>query len=137
MTRISLRLTCHLLEPDSLILRLLDACISKTPSERAKILELSAELEQAHAAAAQSGDSDVPDNAEDEVDYHYICFARSDKDGHIYELDGDSKGPIDTGIFGPATDLLAPEPLSLIRRYIDREHDNVNFNLMALVHCPA
>ncbi|KAM7193078.1 putative ubiquitin carboxyl-terminal hydrolase 1 [Naviculisporaceae sp. PSN 640] len=102
-----------------------------------KLLELSDELEQAHAAAAQGGDSAVPLNAEDEVDFHYVCFVRSDKDGHIYELDGDSKGPIDTGILTDVCDLLAPEPLSLVKRYLDQEEDNVNFNLMALVHRPS
>lgn len=79
----------------------------------------------------------MPVNAEDEVDFHYVCFVRSEKDGHIYELDGDTKGPTDTGIVAPETDLLAPEPLSLIKRYIDHEEDNVNFNLRALMHRPS
>ena len=36
--------------------------------------------------------------AEDEVDFHYVCFVKSSKTGHLYELGGDRKGPVDHGI---------------------------------------
>ncbi|KAK3322720.1 ubiquitin carboxyl-terminal hydrolase, family 1 [Apodospora peruviana] len=104
----------------------------------AQVLEDSAELEQAYAKVAVKGCSAVPEHAEDEVDFHYIFFARSNKDAHLYELDGDCKGPIDTGVdVGPEHDILAPDSLTMIKRYIDLERGNPNFNLMALVRRKA
>lgn len=82
---------------------------------------------------ALQGDSAVPDNAEDEVDFHFVCFVKSPKTGHVYELDGDRKGPVDRGLLlGPDEDMLAEGGLKIIKEYIQRE-DNFNFGLMALV----
>ncbi|KAK3368774.1 ubiquitin carboxyl-terminal hydrolase, family 1 [Podospora didyma] len=122
------------IKPNSLLEHLLRDCILRDPQERAKILEASTELEQAHAAVAAKGETAAPDSAEDEVDFHYICFVRSGKDGHLYELDGDSKGPIDTGVTLEAgQDLLCAEVLAVMRNYIDQEEDSIGFNIMALV----
>jgi len=60
------------LEPDSLVLRLLHACIPQPPSDRAKVLEQSDELEQVYGTVAQIGDSAVPANPEEEVACHYV-----------------------------------------------------------------
>jgi ubiquitin carboxyl-terminal hydrolase L3 len=112
-------------------------CLTDGPQERALKLENHSGLEQAYAAVAAKGDSAVPSSAEDEVDYHYICFVRSDHDGCLYELDGDSKGPVclgpvDVGEYG---DILRPDAISQIRKYIDQEESgNIGYSLMALVH---
>lgn len=104
------------------------------PEERSSVLESSAELEDVYAAVATQGTSRVPDNAEDEVDFHYVCFVKSRSNGRLYELDGDRKGPIDRGlVLGPDEDVLAPGGLNVIREYMERERGNTNFNLMALV----
>jgi len=81
------------------------------------------------------GDSTVPDNAEEEVDFHFVCFVKSPKNGHIYELDGDRKGPVDRGpLLAPDEDMLAEGGLDIVREFIQRENDvNFNFSLMALV----
>lgn len=81
------------------------------------------------------GDSAVPDSAEDEVDYHYICFALG-TDGCLYELDGDRKGPVSLGKvqFGEQGDILGADTVSLIRGYIDQRSGNIGYSLMALVH---
>ncbi|KAK3682233.1 ubiquitin carboxyl-terminal hydrolase, family 1 [Podospora appendiculata] len=123
------------IKPDSLLFRLFQDCVPREPSERAKVLEDSAELESAYATVATKGDSAVPESPEAEVYFHYICFARSDLNGHIYDLNGDCKGPVDTGVvIGAEADLLGPEALEVIKKYIDREGGNIQFNLMALVH---
>lgn len=75
------------------------------------------------------GSSKVPDDPEDEVDFHYVCFVRSQTDGRLYELDGDRKGPIDRG---PVVDLLTPSGLNIIREYIKLEQGNMYFGLIAL-----
>ncbi len=80
------------------------------------------------------GDSAVPESAEVEVFDHYICLVKSQKDGHVYELDGDWKGPIDTGIvLGPEEDVLGPQTLKVVRDLIEAAEGNVNFNILALV----
>ena len=84
---------------------------------------------------AVKGDSAVPDSAEDEVDYHYICFVPG-ADGCLYELDGDCKGPVRLRKveLGEQGDILGPDTISLIKEYVDRGNGNVGFSLMALVY---
>lgn len=82
---------------------------------------------------ALHGSSEAPDNPEDEVDYHYVCFVKSHRSGRLYELDGDRTGPLDRGhVLGPEDDVLAPGGLNAVREYMKHE-DNPNFGLMALV----
>jgi ubiquitin carboxyl-terminal hydrolase L3 len=75
---------------------LLKSCIRLPPQERALVLEGSEELEHMYKIAAEQGDSRVPDNAEDEVDFHYVCFVKSHKSGRLYELvsDGSEVGRV-------------------------------------------
>lgn len=118
--------------PNSVLDELLKKCIPLNPRERALALEASEELEVAHADAAQQGDTIAPANAEDEVDFHYVCFTKS-RSGHLYELDGDKKGPIKRSIAPRDEDLLGPAALKLVKEYLEREDsENFNFSLMAL-----
>lgn len=121
------------LEPGSTLAELLRKAEPLTPQSRALSLEDSEDLERAHAAAAKMGDSAVPEDPEDEVDYHYICFARS-KNGHLYQLDGDRKGPVDLEIaLQEGEDLMEEKVLEVLRGFIYGEDGtNQNFSLMAL-----
>lgn len=104
-----------------------------TPLPRAKVLENSEAVEEAYKEAALQGDSEVPANAEDEVDFHYVCFVKSHKDNHLYELDGDRKRPIDRGFLRADEDVLSEDGLNVIREYIRRENGgNPNFSLLVL-----
>lgn len=96
-------------------------------------LEDSEELEHAYAGVASKGDTEAPENAEDEVDFHYICFVKSHKSGHLYQLDGDRKRPIDLGLLAADDDVLSSKCLDIIRSMFASEDDNINFSLMALV----
>jgi ubiquitin carboxyl-terminal hydrolase L3 len=80
------------------------------------------------------GDSNVLTNAEDEVDFHYVCFVQSHRNERIYEMDGDKKGPVDTGvILREGEDLLNEGGLQLVRVFIQREKgENPNFSVLAL-----
>jgi ubiquitin carboxyl-terminal hydrolase L3 len=82
------------------------------------------------------GDSRVPDSAEDEVDLHYVCFVKSHKSGHLFQLDGDRKGPIRRVILsGSEQDVLAEGGLGVVREFIERERGgDPRFSLLALVH---
>jgi ubiquitin carboxyl-terminal hydrolase L3 len=125
-------------EPGSTIAHLLDTSIPLAPPERAKALEDSEALESAYKTVAVQGDSAVPESPEDEVDYHYVCFVKSSKNGHIYELDGDRKGPIDHGFVGSdddGGDVLDQAGLKVVRTFLNREKgSNMNFSLLALVY---
>lgn len=119
---------------DSTMARFLSACIPLGPKDRAKALQESDEIESAYRTAALQGDSEVPASAEDEVDFHYVCFVKSTKNGHLYELDGDRKGPVDHGAIDlHHDDLLSGDGLRFIQNFISREKGaNVNFSLLAL-----
>lgn len=81
------------------------------PTERAQFLHDSDMLEKAHAAAAQTGDSTVP--ALGEEPYHaFIAFVKG-KDGHLWELEGRRKGPVDRGLLGDDEDVLSEKALNL------------------------
>ncbi len=106
------------------------------PLDRAQLLENDAELESAYSMVALQGDSEVPENPEVEVDFHYVCFVKSHNDGHLYEMDGDRKGPVDRGLLGSDQDVLDERSLDLIREFIQRE-DGGNTNFSLLVLAPA
>jgi ubiquitin carboxyl-terminal hydrolase L3 len=119
--------------PDSIIHRLQQNATSLNVEACASALESDKGLEQAYGEVALDGDTEAPDNAEDEVDYHYICFVKSHRDDHLYQLDGDRNGPIDLGAMAPDDDVLSDKCLDVIRKMITNENGNMNFSLMALV----
>ena len=107
------------------------------PEERALALENDDALEEAYAAVASKGETQAPD-AEDEVDYHYICFVQSHKTGHLFQLDGDRKRPIDLGPLNDENGLLSDTCLSIIRDMITRDEGaQLGVNLMALISDPS
>ncbi|KAL8922117.1 MAG: hypothetical protein Q9172_003691 [Xanthocarpia lactea] len=83
------------IKSESLLDKLLQSA-NQNPAEGTHFLENSKQLEETYAAAANQGSSSAP-NAEDKVDFHYVCFVKG-KDGQfLYELDGDLKGPVRRG----------------------------------------
>ena len=103
------------------------------PADYAEAIENSEEIESAYRAVALQGDSDVPENAEDGVDSHYVCFVKSSKSGHMYELDRARKGPIDHGTQASGG-VLSNDGLDIVQNFKSREDGtNVKFRLLALV----
>lgn len=121
--------------PESFLHKLVKESSSLSANERALLLENSDFLEEAYRNIAIQGDSAVPEDAEEEVDYHYICFVSSSENNHVYELDGDRQGPVDRGtVIARDEDMLGQGMLAHIRTFIRRyQHENIGFNLMALV----
>lgn len=114
---------------------LLKASTPLAPLDRANLLYESQALESAHQSAAQQGDSSVPD-AEESVDLHYVCFIKS-ASGHLWELDGRRKGPLDRGLLEKDADVLSEEALRKgVRGFLDREKDSgkgeLRFSLVVL-----
>ncbi|KAF2817322.1 ubiquitin carboxyl-terminal hydrolase [Mytilinidion resinicola] len=120
--------------PNSTLSNLLAKGVPLEPEARGRVLEASAELESAYRVVAQKGDTEPPENPEDVVDFHYVCFVKSHENNRLYELDGDKKGPIDRGAINEDQDMLSQAALEPIREYIDRENGrSINFSLIALV----
>ena len=111
--------------------RLLSRATPVKVAARAEVLEEDEELESLHREVAMKGDSAVPASAEDEVDFHYLCFVKSSKNGHLYELDGDRKGPIDHGLMESTEDVLSGKALGIIKGLV-QQADSVGFSLLAL-----
>lgn len=112
---------------------LLEKAIPLEPEERALVLENSAELEKIHTTAAMKGDTAPPEFADSIVGHHYCCFVPSNKNGKLYLLDGDRRGPVDLGVrLKEGEDMLSEPALAAVRTYLRRE-DSINFNLLALV----
>ena len=126
-------MTTVTLVPGSHLHRLLGKCQQLGPLDRAEVLEEDTELESAYTMVATRGSSEVPANAEDEVDFHYVCFVKSNKNGHLYELDGDRKGPKDRGLLEPNDDVLSEAGRNAVQEFIQREQgQNSNFSLLVL-----
>lgn len=93
----------------------LDTLVKSTmplkPTERAQFLHDSDMLEKAHSAAAETGDSTVPPLGED-PGHAFIAFVKG-KDGHLWELEGRRKGPVDLGVLGLDEDVLSDKALNL------------------------
>ena len=97
------------------------------------MLEDSEQLKTVYAGAANKGATTSP-NAEDEIDFHYICFVKTSQTSPIYELDGDRKGPVDRGIpHSSDDDVLMGTGLDIIKEAIGRENGaSIGFSLLAL-----
>jgi len=119
------------IEPDSLLAELLRTATPLLPTERAAALKNSEGIAQAYNSASARGSSP----AEDEVSGHYVCFVRSPKDGHIYELDGGKNGPVDHDKFLEGDRDMLSGGLKLVRDFVGNRMDpaNPHFHLMALV----
>lgn len=81
--------------------------------ERAAVLENCQALEDAHQSAAAIGDTIAPDIwAADKLGQHFVAFVKG-TDGHLYELEGGRKGPLDRGLLGEEEDMLSERALEL------------------------
>ncbi|KAF2822380.1 cysteine proteinase [Ophiobolus disseminans] len=122
------------LAPNSTLDNIRQNALCSSVEETALALEDNEELERAYAEASQQGDTEAPVDPEQEVDHHYICFVKSHKNGHLYQLDGDRRQSIDLGPVPIIEDVLSDRCLDVIRGMIADEGGNMNFSLMALVH---
>ena len=105
------------------------------PRSRAKLLETSRDLANAHASAATGGDTSAP-SADEEVDLHYVAFIKSERN-NLWELDGSRKGPLNRGRLGDDEDVLSGKAIDLgPRRFLKREEEagggEMRFSILAL-----
>ena len=122
-------------EADSDLYKLIKDATPLPPLERADLLYNSQALESAHQAAASEGQSQAPD-AEDNIDLHYVCFVKDEKN-HLWEMDGRRKGPLDRGVLAEGEDVLSEKALDLgPRSFLKREEEagagELRFSLITL-----
>jgi ubiquitin carboxyl-terminal hydrolase L3 len=121
---------------DSHLDKLIKTALPLKPAERADLLEETEALETAHQAAAATGDS-APPAAGDDIDLHYVCFVKSEKNGHLWEMDGRRKGPLDRGALAADEDVLSENALNKgVRAFLKREEEagggELRFSLITL-----
>ncbi|KUI66337.1 Ubiquitin carboxyl-terminal hydrolase isozyme L3 [Cytospora mali] len=113
------------------------AAIPLKVSERAQMLYDSETFEAAHRSVANLGDTAAPTPHDGHhVGQHFVSFVKAD-DGHLWELEGSRKGPIDRGMLAEDEDVLSPRALDLgIKRVIklvqDAGIDDLRFSCTAL-----
>ncbi|KAJ4373160.1 hypothetical protein N0V83_003451 [Neocucurbitaria cava] len=99
------------IRPLSTLSQIREEALPKPIWERAKVLEDSEEFEKAHAQAAKLGDTAAPTPVSDEhTGQHFVAFVKG-RDGHLWELEGSRKGPLDRGALGDDEDALSPAAL--------------------------
>lgn len=97
------------IRPESTLDQIRKEAIPKGIVERAKVLEASEAFEKAHRDAAKQGDTlEIP--ISDHNGQHFVAFVKA-KDGHLWELEGNRKGPLDRGALGEDEDVLSPAAL--------------------------
>ena len=93
------------ISPESPLAAFIEQAIPRTPLERAELLENTELFASIHSSAAQSGQSEIPQDLN--TDLHFCAFvqAPSPIDGklRLLELDGRRAGPVDRG---PSDHLL-------------------------------
>lgn len=101
------------------------------PLPRADLLYNSEELEKSHMRAARMGDSSAP-RADEACGYHFLTFVKGG-DGHLWELEGSTDGPIDRGELGEGDDMLSEAALEKgVRKFLNAADGNTEFSIIAL-----
>jgi ubiquitin carboxyl-terminal hydrolase L3 len=122
-------------QPGSLLDKLLHEAIPHKPVARADVLYNSSELEHAHMAAAQKGDSRAPQSNEPNG-YHFLAFVKG-SDGHLYEMNGSWDGPLDHGKLPEGDDLMSEKALEMgVGRYMKLADGGIEYSMVALATNP-
>ncbi|TAQ86804.1 hypothetical protein B7494_g4868 [Chlorociboria aeruginascens] len=123
--------------PDTPASRIRDAAIPLGVQERASMLYDNEEFEMAHQSVAELGDTAAPSAEEgDRLGQHFVAFVKA-RDGHLWELEGSRKGPIDRGVLAEGEDVLSERAVELgVGRVMALERDNgggdLRFSCIAL-----
>ncbi|KAL8953139.1 MAG: hypothetical protein Q9222_000960 [Ikaeria aurantiellina] len=121
--------------PSTALANLIERALPMDPASRAQLIETSPEIAQAHAVAANEGDTAAPAMGEG-VDHHFVAFIKS-AESNVWELDGRRKGPLNRGKVDAEDDVLAEKALDLgVRNFLKREAEgqggDLRFSLLAL-----
>ncbi|KAK3738213.1 hypothetical protein RRG08_039624 [Elysia crispata] len=97
--------------------------------DKAKYLEKDEKMGAAHEDCAQEGDTRAP-SVDEHVKSHFVTFVNFN--GSLYELDGRKEGPVLHG--NTNAESVLEDSIAIVKKFMARDPENVNFNVMALVH---
>ncbi|KAI1262305.1 ubiquitin C-terminal hydrolase L3 [Xylariaceae sp. FL1019] len=107
-------------EPGSHIDQLISRCMPLKREERIASLESDDQLEAAHASVASRGDTAPPPDPTYEPQQAYMTFTKSSKTGHLHQLEGCRRGPIDLGVtLDYGEDMLSEKALTAVKKFVD------------------
>ncbi|EIE23291.1 peptidase C12, ubiquitin carboxyl-terminal hydrolase 1 [Coccomyxa subellipsoidea C-169] len=119
----------------SFLERFLAATAELTAEQRGKYLEEpppgAPDLDEAHQAAAQEGDT-APPSLDEVVDLHFVALVESS--GRLLELDGRKSFPIDHG--PTSSDDLLKDAAMVAKEFMDG-NSSISFNLIAFAATPS
>lgn len=124
--------------PGSTLDQIRKDALPKGMAERAKVLEDSEEFERAHAEAAKMGDTEAPATTDEyHLGQHFVSFVKA-SDGHLWELEGARRGPLDRGELKDDEDVLSPAALEMglgrLMRIESEMGGDLRFSAIALAH---
>jgi len=102
-------------------------CKGLCPEDAGRKLLECEDIATVHEDISKEGQTEAP-NPTDRVDYHFIAFI--EKGGHLYELDGRHAA----AVYHQKTSKvnLLQDAAKVIRAYMDKDPDNIQFNIVAL-----
>ncbi|XP_069545329.1 ubiquitin carboxyl-terminal hydrolase isozyme L1 [Brachyistius frenatus] len=103
----------------------LDETANMSPDDRAKHLEKSKAIREAHNEVAVQGQC-RPEA--DRVNFHFIAFVNVN--GQLYEFDGKMNGAVNHG--AAKEDSFIMDAAKVCRGFMEREHGEVRFSAVAL-----
>ncbi|XP_056136351.1 ubiquitin carboxyl-terminal hydrolase isozyme L1-like [Lampris incognitus] len=112
-------------DSDSALKKFLEETADMGCDDRAKHLERSKVIREAHDDVAAQGQC-RPEA--DKVNFHFIAFVNVD--GQLYELDGRMGGPVKHG--ATKDDSLIKDAANVCRGFMEREKGEVRFSAVAL-----
>lgn len=116
----------HLIAENSILAQFFQAVQGKNKEEAAQIFHTNQALKQAHCQSTVEGQTNVADYAE--VNNHFIAFVQ--KDGHLYEMNGSRKIPVNRGATTPDTFLA--DACACAKLFMERDPENLNFGMIVL-----
>ena len=122
---------CIDLPSDSKLGKFISQHKSSSPHERGDALGKDECLKEVHHAAAQIGQTPPPP-AEESPQRHYVVLIHHE--GSLYELDGHKDFIIKHG--STSREDLLKDAAKVCQGHMDRDKDNVNFNVMVLAAKP-
>jgi len=114
--------------PNSSLKSFIDLSKSLTPEERGRLLEENKDICSAHEICAREGQTSAPVIGQ-QINHHFIAFAQ--KNGFLYELNGNKPFPINHG--KTTEDDFLSDAAKVCQQFMSKDPNNLNFTVVALV----